>query len=82
MASSPSLICAARAGAVGVGRVNVTITNQGVEVVALGATAGMTFTSASWRLQSGESLTLPTTAAIYGVCDVGKNSVVDFIEVF
>jgi hypothetical protein len=79
--SGPTLICAARVGAIGVGRVNVTLQNNGDVTVAIGA-ADLLFGDTSWRLQPGEAITLPTTAALYGVCDVGSTSVVDFIEVF
>jgi hypothetical protein len=76
--TSASLIVAARVGIAGVGRVNVTLQNTDIEVC-LG-NSDVT-TSSGWRIAPGEAVTVPTTAAIYGITASGT-SVIDVLEAF
>jgi hypothetical protein len=73
VASSATLIVAARAGAAGTGRVSLTLYNQGSATVYYGP-AGVT-PSTGTPLLPGGSRTIATTAAIYGVVASGTGSI-------
>jgi hypothetical protein len=59
-------IVAARTGAPGTGRANITLTNTGTATVFIGNSAAVT-TATGAALVAGASLTLSTTAAIFGI---------------
>lgn len=65
-----TLIAAARTGAPGVGRVNLTIQNNGIAAIAIGDNTITPTTG--WPLAPGEAITIPTTAAIYGITNNGS----------
>ena len=73
VAATASMIVAQRAGAAGTGRVAVTLYNAGAATVYLGASTGVT-TSNGMPLPAGASITLDTTAAIYGVAASGTQT--------
>jgi hypothetical protein len=68
-----SLIVAARTGAVGTGRVAVTLYNSGATTVYFGPSGVTTATGAI--LPAGAAVTLDTTAAVYGVTSSGTDIV-------
>jgi hypothetical protein len=78
--SSATSICAARTGAAGTGRGNITVFNTGANTIYLGG-SGVT-TSTGLPLYPGGSVTLPTTAAIYGICASTLTSSAAFYEVY
>jgi hypothetical protein len=65
VASTATQIVAARAGAVGTGRIAVTIFNNGSATVYLGV-SGVT-TATGMVLLPGAAMTVSTTAAVYGI---------------
>jgi hypothetical protein len=69
-----SAIVAPRAGAAGTGRIALTLYNAGTATVYLGASAGVTPTN-GMPLPAGASITLDTTAAIYGVAASGAQTI-------
>ena len=71
--TTATLIVAARTGAAGTGRVAATVFNSGSTTIFLGA-SGVT-TSTGLPLLPGASLTLNTTAAIYGITSSGTGAV-------
>jgi hypothetical protein len=71
--TSATSIVAARTGAVGTGRVAVTIENNGAQTVYLGG-SGVT-TATGMILLPGASMTLNTTAAVYGVSGAAGQAV-------
>ena len=73
ISTSASLIVAARTGAVGTGRVAVTLYNSGATTVYFGPSGVTTATGAI--LPSGAAVTLDTTAAVYGVTSSGTDIV-------
>jgi hypothetical protein len=66
-------IVAARTGAVGIGRIAVTLYNNGSATVYVGA-SGVT-TSTGIPLAPGAALTLNTTAAVYGIAASGTQTI-------
>ena len=80
--TSASAIVAARTGVPGVGRGSITLTNTSTTAVYLG-NSGVTF-STGLLLSGivGASITLDTTAAIYGCLAAGGSATVSFCEVF
>ena len=72
-------IVAARTGAVGTGRVTVTIFNTGSTTVFVGA-SGVT-TASGAQIQPGASRTINTTAAIFGIVASGTGAV-DAMETY
>lgn len=70
IATTSTLVIAARTGTIGSGRVALTLVNQCSQDAFLGPTLGVT-TLNGGRLKAGASLTLNTTAAIYGVVATG-----------
>ncbi len=66
--SSATLIAAARTGAIGTGRVSITVTNTATTAVYIGTTSGVTSSNGMFLAPiAGASLTLDTTSAIYGI---------------
>jgi hypothetical protein len=73
ISTSAATIVAARTGVTGIGRVSVTLYNSGSTVVYFGA-SGVT-TATGQVLIAGASVTLDTTAAIYGITASGTDVV-------
>ncbi len=71
--TSATSIVAARTGAAGTGRIAATLYNSGSATVYVGA-SGVT-TSTGMPLPAGASITLNTTAAIYGVAASGTQTI-------
>lgn len=69
---SATLIIAARTGGVGTGRCSVTMKNTGAALVYIGNGSGVT-TSSGFPMSPGDTVTLDTTAAIWGVAASGSN---------
>ena len=72
VATTATPLVAARSGAVGTGRVSVTLQNTGTSTVFLGNT-GLTATN-GWPLLPGAVITLNTTAIVYGLVASGTGS--------
>jgi len=67
-------IVAARTGAIGVGRIAVTLFNAGTQTVFYGFSNAVT-TSTGARLLAGAAVTINTTSALYGVSASGTNEI-------
>jgi len=77
--TSAALLVAARTGAVGTGRVAVTVSNNGSAIIYIGA-SGVT-TSTGKSIPPGNSFTLKTTAAIYAISGTAAQAV-DYVETY
>lgn len=73
-------IVAARPGAPGVGRVALTLQNNGMAAAALGEDD--TVTVSGWGLQIGEAITIATTAAVFAITATGATTLIDVLETF
>jgi hypothetical protein len=82
MTMSSSIICNARTGASGTGRVAVTINNPQTSssTLYIGTTSGVTI-STGYPVPPGSGQTLNTTAAVYGVLDTATATIA-FVETF
>jgi hypothetical protein len=72
--TSAAAIVSARTGAPGTGRIAVTLYNAGAQTVYYGASSSVT-TSTGMPLAPGASVTLDTTAAVYGIAASGTNTI-------
>lgn len=73
-----TLIAAARTGAVGTGRVSITVTNTSTTPVYLGGSGVTTSTGQLLPGILGASVTINTTAAVYGIVGTGTETVTEF----
>ena len=79
--NSATLIAAARAGVAGTGRVALTIENSGTTDVYIGPSGVTTATGILLPGVKGAALTIPTTAAVYGITG-GASQTVTVLESF
>ena len=79
--SSATLIAAARTGALGIGRVAITIENDGTTDVFIGPFGVTTSIGILLPGVKGAALTIPTTAAVYGITG-GASQTVSVLESF
>jgi hypothetical protein len=80
--TAAALIVAARTGAQGTGRVSVTIVSGSTTAIALGG-SGVTFTTGVVLPGTvGASITIPTTAAIYGSLSAAGSALVSYYETY
>ena len=78
-----AIIVPARLGGITVGRVSVTIVNQSSTSVALGPTAGVTFTTGQVLPGVvGASITIATTAAVYGSLQSAGTALLTYHETY
>lgn len=80
MTAIAAQIVAARTGAPGVGRVSLVLYNEGSNIITLGG-SGVAY-GTGVKLLPGGAMTLETTAAVYGVCNTGLTSTVDYLETY
>jgi hypothetical protein len=81
--TAATLIAAARSGGVGVSRASITVTNTtGSDKLCIGFTNAVTATTGECLPPiAGVSITLATTAAIYGVVPITAQTV-SFVELY
>jgi hypothetical protein len=83
LSSTAASVVAARTGAPGTGRQNVTVINMSASPVYLGAAS--TITTATGMFIPGvvgANITLPTTAAVWGVASAGATPNVAYAETY
>ena len=76
--ATSTLIAAARTGVSGTGRVAITVVNAGTTPVYLGGSGVTTSTGALLPGVLGATVTINTTAAIYGIVTTGSEAVTEF----
>lgn len=75
VANTATLLAAARTGAPGTGRVDITIENFGTTDVFLGGSGVTTSTGMKLVGSPGAAITIPTTAAVYGIVATSTQTV-------
>lgn len=76
--ATATVIAAARTGAAGTGRVSITITNTTTTAIYLGGSGVTTSTGTMLPGVVGASVTINTTAAVYGIVATGTATVTEF----